>query len=522
MYIIPHFLQFEAKKLIKFKLNNILSDLTDNLVDNLFNYHEYDKYQKIMLSLDKDIKETILNILKECISILDNLYVNSLERKRQFNISNRNVPRSIVTVFGILEFERTYYYDKHDKNKYFYFIDTLFNFNAYERYDKLVKGLAIDNAIKTNQKKGAELINNQLNSISSYLENNQPFNISRQDIYNWIKKWNIPSIEYDPIDIKGETLYVMIDEKYIHEQIKAITENKACENKSNNEIKNDILNIINSLKNPSKQLLLPAPKEKTKHFIMSKAFVTFTKIKKENKRRTLENRKVFLTSSPNPWDLFMDFIAKIYDFEKIKTIKVLSDAGTWITSGISNLKLFVDNIVVPCLCEFHVRQKVNRITKDDNIRKKLNKAIDQDDKDEFNRIFKNILVGKDEKRIKVLKGYKHYILVHWDAIKNMEASKYKSSMESHISHCIAKYFSYEPKAYSKFRIEKLLKLREAYLNDINILDLYLKTCDNKELVTIKKEELDYSIFENTSQSNIPLLYSASSTYTAKALKGLSS
>lgn len=218
----------------------------------------------------------------------------------------------------------------------------------------------------------------------------------------------------------------------------------------------------------------------------------------------------------------MDFIAKIYDFEKIKTIKVLSDAGTWITSGISNLKLFVDNIVVPCLCEFHVRQKVNRITKDDNIRKKLNKAIDQDDKDEFNRIFKNILVGKDEKRIKVLKGYKHYILVHWDAIKNMEASKYKSSMESHISHCIAKYFSYEPKAYSKFRIEKLLKLREAYLNDINILDLYLKTCDNKELVTIKKEELDYSIFENTSQSNIPLLYSASSTYTAKALKGLSS
>lgn len=232
MYIIPHFLQFEAKKLIRFKLNNILSDLTDNLVDNLFNYHEYDKYQKIMLSLDKDIKETILNILKECISILDNLYVNSLERKRQFNISNRNVPRSIVTVFGILEFERTYYYDKHDKNKYFYFIDTLFNFNAYERYDKLVKGLAIDNAIKTNQKKGAELINNQLNSISSYLENNQPFNISRQDIYNWIKKWNIPSIEYDPIDIKGETLYVMIDEKYIHEQIKAITENKACENKS--------------------------------------------------------------------------------------------------------------------------------------------------------------------------------------------------------------------------------------------------------------------------------------------------
>ena len=92
--------------------------------------------------------------------------------------------RSIVTIFGILEFDRVYYYDKNDRKKHFYFIDTLFHLPEYDRYDKIIKGIAIDNAIATNQKKGAEIASNQINSILSYLNNNQPINISRQDIYN--------------------------------------------------------------------------------------------------------------------------------------------------------------------------------------------------------------------------------------------------------------------------------------------------------------------------------------------------
>lgn len=43
-------------------------------------------------------------------------------------------------------------------------------------------------------------------------------------------------------------------------------------------------------------------------------------------------------------------------------------------------------------------------------------------------------------------------------------SKVRSSMESHISHNVAKYFSYEPKAYSKRKIQKLIKLQEYKLN----------------------------------------------------------
>lgn len=523
MYIIPYFLENEAKKLLKFKLSKIVNDITTSLIDNIFNCNPDNKYQDIILSLDDTIKKSILNILKEVFSIFDNLYLNSPERRKYFNISNSKCHRSIFTIFGLLEFDRVYYYNKSNKNKHFYFVDSLFQLPTYDRYDKVVKGIAIDNAISTNQKKGAEITNHQINSALSYLKNNVRCNITRQDIYLWIDKWNIPEIEYDPIQTDDDTLYIMIDEKYIHEQLKAIIDNtstntiKNIDTANNFDIKNNILGFINVLNNPP--LLLPAPKQKNKHFIMSKAFITFTDVETKSKRRILKNKLTFLTTTKNPWDEFMNTISKIYDFKQYKTIKVLSDAGTWIVSGISNLKLYVDNVVIPCLCEFHCKQKINRITKDELLRKLLIEAIDNDDKETFNQLIKITLKNKSEKRQKTIKSYKHYIIVHWDAIKEMKKSRYKSSMESHISHYVAKYFSFEPKAYSKRHIQKLIKLQEYKINEINILGLYLKTANYKEMKTIKKEELTFSIFESNS-SNVPLLYSNDSL-TRLALRGLS-
>lgn len=301
----------------------------------------------------------------------------------------------------------------------------------------------------------------------------------------------------------------MIDEKYIHEQLKPFINkfsNNDVEEKSVEQIRNEFLNFLDYLKNPNKQLLLPPPKKKSKNFIMSKAFISFTDIETKGNRRTLMNKFTFLTTGNNPWDEFMNTISKIFDFQKIKKIKVLSDAETWITAGISNLKLFVDNIVIPCLCIFHVKQKINRSTKDEILRKSLWNAIENNDKITFNSIFNSILKNKDEKRTKTLKQYRHYILAHWDPINQMKASKYKSSMEAHISHNVAKPFSFEPKAFSKRHIQKLIKLQDYKANGINILNLYLNSSHNTEIVTIKKEELSFSIFDNNS-SNLPAINS---------------
>ena len=509
MYMIPYFLKSEAKNLLKIKLSKIIQNISDDFIDNIFYYNSNNKYQKIMLNLEENIKQSVLQALIETFEIFDNLYLNSNDRKKIFNVCIRKCHRNIVTIFGILEFDRIYYYDKKDRNKHFFFIDNLFNLPSYDRYDDIIKAIAIDNAISTNQKKGAEITTKQINSILSDLNNSQQFVISRQDIYNWIDKWNVPSIEYEAIETDSDTLYIMIDEKYIHEQLKPFINkfsNNDVEEKSVEQIRNEFLNFLDNLKNPNKQLLLPPPKKKSKNFIMSKAFISFTDIETKGNRRTLMNKFTFLTTGNNPWDEFMNTISKIFDFQKIKKIKVLSDAGTWITAGISNLKLFIDNIVIPCLCIFHVKQKINRSTKDEILRKSLWNAIENNDKITFNSIFNSILKNKDEKRTKTLKQYRHYILAHWDPINQMKASKYKSSMEAHISHNVAKPFSFEPKAFSKRHIQKLIKLQEYKANGINILNLYLNSSHNTEIVTIKKEELSFSIFDNNS-SNLPAINS---------------
>ena len=507
MYILPYFLENEARNLLKTKLSKIVSDVTDELINNIFRYSSDNKYENFMLNLEETTRKNILKIIVETFQILDNLYLKSESRKKQFNICVSKCHRSIITIFGILDFDRVYYYDKNDRKKHFYFIDMLFHLPAYDRYDKIVKGMAIDNAIATNQKRGAKITSNQINSILSYIDDNQQVIISRQDIYNWIDKWKVPNIEYPSIETDSNTLYIMIDEKYIHEQLKIyFKDEEKIETKTTEQIKEEFNSFVNWLNNPNKQLLLPAPKTKSRNFIMSKAFVTFTDIITKGKRRILNNKFTFLTTSKNPWNEFMDTIPKIFFFFSFKNIKVLSDAGSWILAGTSNLKLFCENVIIPCLCEFHVKQKINRSTKDETLRKKLWESIDNDDKISFCSIFKTILKDKDSKRTKTLKSYRHYIIAHWNAIKEMKKSKYKSSMESHISHDIAKPFSYEPKAYSTRHIQKLIKLQEYKLNGINILNLYLNSSDNNEIVTIKKEQLSFSIFDNHS-SNLPALNS---------------
>ena len=88
-------------------------------------------------------------------------------------------------------------------------------------------------------------------------------------------------------------------------------------------------------------------------------------------------------------------------------------------------------------------------------------------------------------------------------MKNCEC---KSSMESHISHCLAEQFGSRPKGYSRNTISKYLKLHEYFLNGINIYDLYLKTYNNNNYVYNEKE-LNFSLFDKLN-SNLPSVYNS--------------
>lgn len=475
MSSIPQNIKNEIDKIIK---NVIMSSFKCNLTS----LSEQFFMKNSSISIPSKLNSLIIEIYKRAIPLIDNMFLNSDYRKKNFYKANSH-ERTIIKTFGELNFKRNYYVDKNKKNG-FYFIDEIFNFEKYTTYDPVIRAILIDRSVDTNANNASMKYDLNLLNLKEYLTNDFHQKIPRQTIYNWLHSWSVPKVKYDYIDEKSEHLYVMVDEKWIHEQIRLSQ--------------------------------LPEKERKKHHFIMGKCFVTFTGAKRKNNRTSLLNRHVFMTSSNRPWKKFMDEIYDLYNFEKLKEIYLLSDSGTWILSGKSELKLFPQNKVISNTCEFHVKQYINRLTSSKELRASLNSIIyEERDKKMFINLTNKILEEnlKNDKKEK----YMNYILKHWKAILNMQDREVKSSMESHISHFLASHFSSRPKGYSRKNIEKYIKLQEYKLNGINIMDLYLKSYDKKDEIVYNKKEVSYSIFEHN--TNI-LPIKCSSDHVSCAMHGL--
>lgn len=246
------------------------------------------------LKLQDLINKIIIKIYETAIPVIDNFYAISSHRKSYFYTSSKR-RRTIILPFGELSFKRTYYIDNEKKNGFF-LIDYLFNFEEYFTYDKTVHSIIINNSINTNVNNSSGRASFLLNDYCDYLSDNKITKMPRQTIYNWLKKWHIPKVKYDYIENSGDTLYVMVDKKWLHEQIR-----------------------LSTLTNEQKT---------KKHHIMSKCFVAFTGFESKNGRTKLLNRHVTLTSSNKPWQHFMNEIYNKYDYKKFKNIYLLSDSGS--------------------------------------------------------------------------------------------------------------------------------------------------------------------------------------------------
>ena len=116
---------------------------------------------------------------------------------------------------------------------------------------------------------------------------------------------------------------------------------------------------------------------------------------------------------------------------------------------------------------------------------------------------------KESRKQKVTE-YKNYILKHWKGIINMKNSLCKSSMESHIEHCMASAFSSVPKGYSRKNIETYMKLQEMFLNGVSIFEYYLDTYNSERF--IYRALLPNIFLSSTAKpTNIPLCTAPNAT-----------
>lgn len=211
MYILPQNLKNCFSLISNRKFNNI----TD-----LFYTFNSTFYISFMLNTDEFLNKIIIKTLELAIPQIDKLFLNSQYRKDNFYKFNAN-HRSFTTIFGDIEFDRYYYTDKNKKDG-FYLIDKLFGFEKYTKYDPVVRSILIDNSVSTNTNLTSNRTSFILNNYNDYLSNNIDKNVPRQTIYYWKQKWNLPNVEYELCE-GYKNLYVMVDEKWLHEQIRLAT-----------------------------------------------------------------------------------------------------------------------------------------------------------------------------------------------------------------------------------------------------------------------------------------------------------
>lgn len=476
MYSISQNLKNVLKNKIKILISPILYKTVDFMVDNLFSEDAENKYFSLFSGIQKSAREIVRNTIISTFKEIDEEFKNSAERKSMYYVNKSNVSRTLITIVGDISFERTYYQSKLSDKKFFY-IDEMFDLPKYNHYDPIIKGIAVQNATETSQAQSSRTTTAIISEIKFLLDDSSITNISRQSIYNWIKEWNVPDVVPKSVETP-ETLYVMADEKYIGAQ----------------DIEKDI---------------------------MIKCFVTFEEVESIGLgRRALINRTVFSCYDSNAWPKFMDFIAKRYDFSKIKNIRLLGDGGTWIKSGVSELKLDQANTVKFYLCEFHFKQAIHHITTDEDERNELINIFKNKKKKDFVNKVEEI-IENNSKRENIIRKKLDYILNNYGAIKSMLELKIGSSMESHISHLIASMFASRPKGFSTKRIKQYLKLNDYKNNNINIFKLYMQSYKNNEVIKINEECTDDYVFDNFENGNIPVLCNGLTSNTYFELKSIS-
>lgn len=462
MYIISQ----NLKNKLKNKLNEVIIHNTNALIDNLSDIFDVnnikDKYTAYLTSISDFQRNLVVKILEDTFEEIDEEFKNSKIRLKKYVINKSYVSRTVTTIFGDITFKRTYYKSKLDGSLHF-LLDESLGLCKYDRYDQIVKAMAVDSAFDTSQKKAGEIIGKNISSLSQLFNQEVINTIPRQSIHNWINTWNTPKYEL-PVRQTPNTLFIMVDEKFL-----------GCQ-----DLDNDI---------------------------MTKSFVSFEGVEKVSKgRNKLINRLVFTTYGKGAWQEYVDFLYSVYDSEKIKNIYILSDGGTWIKAGINELRTNSEQILKRLLCEFHYKQAIHRMTTDKDNREILQLYFKNNKKKEFIDIVNNLIELNPSKKEIINKNLK-YLLNNYTAIKDMINFKIGSSMEAHISHCISAYFASRPKGFSSLKIKKYLRINDYKNNGINILNLFLMSYKNTEEITINSDEINFSIFEKSKRSNLPVLNS---------------
>jgi len=420
--------QMYSKIITKSLENSLKAEIKLSSVDNYLDFINYlDGF------LLKIVKKSIINSFES----IDFIFKHSNRRKNLYYTKGL-YPRTIMTLFGEITFQREYYVPKDRNTDGFFYVDELFSLPKRDYYDPMIKAYIIELSGKYSYIQSGEIIGDKIGSKFKNLAEKKLSSISRQTVYNVIKHSDLDSFSCEEKE-DIETLYIQFDEKWVYTQ-------------NNNHQMKEI-----------------------------KAAVIYTDIKEEyNGRNKLIDRHV-ITSDISAFDIrkkVLDYINNTYNVDKIKDVVTSGDGASWIKHSIDRFKFTPNTTVMFVLDRFHMHQAINHISKDDDIKYYLRHYIKSGMRKSFTDTC-DALITESPHREEMISKNRNYIVNNWFVIKNQSNPLFKGcSMEGHISHVLAALFTSRPKAHCLHMITKRLKIRELLTNDQDVKSIYLSNHTN--------------------------------------------
>ncbi len=169
----------------------ILKDDFNNFLTNYFNSSNFwyksssiDNYISFMSNLDSFNFSFIINIIKSYFEYVDKMFFNSKYRK-QFYQSKGFYKRTILTIFGEITFKRRYYYDKTNKERFF-FTDLFLILSKRKYLDPFIRSEICNEAASYNYSKTGRIITSKIGNRI-----NNSISISRASYKNIVIDFNI-------------------------------------------------------------------------------------------------------------------------------------------------------------------------------------------------------------------------------------------------------------------------------------------------------------------------------------------
>ena len=271
------------KNLIQNIFKSTFIDKMDYIINNFDGLNNINNYINLISSFDDFLCNCLCKSLIKLLEELDKNYLCSPERKAKYHVKSHQ-KRTILTIFGEITYNRTFYSSKLN-NKSFCYVDRLLGLKKYDYFDPYIKAEILDFVSDNNYQETANHINSLIgNRVSTDKKTKY---LSRQTIRNIVMNETLSIPKIDKLN-DVEVLYIIADEKWISTQ-----------------------------RNNNKK-------------VMQKAIVIFDGINTKYNRNYLNNKMTF--SGRNDTFIFdaINYIESAYDISKIKTFYILGDGASWI------------------------------------------------------------------------------------------------------------------------------------------------------------------------------------------------